>query len=153
MISLIILAQEEMGQGLLNAVEHVLGSRPSALDVQPIDYHKSPESLTQALVARIQKIDQGDGVLILADIYGSSHTNAACWLLVPGHIELVSGVNLPMLVRVLNYRNLPMDELLRKAQSGGTEGIVRGTPPARTADDSRDGGGRTASGTAVEGKR
>lgn len=137
MISLIILAQKEMGEGLLNAVEHVLGTRPSALVVQPIDYHQSTEMLTQALAARIQKIDQGDGVLILADIYGSSHTNAACWLLAPGRVELVSGVNLPMLVRVLNYRNLPMSELLRKAQSGGTEGIVRGTPPARAVEGKR----------------
>ncbi len=137
MISLVILAQKEMGEGLLNAVEHVLGARPSGLDIQPIDYHQSPEMLTQALTARLQKIDQGDGVLILADIYGSSHTNAACWLLVPGRIELVSGVNLPMLVRLLNYRNLPMNELLRKAQSGGAEGIVRGTPPARAAEGKR----------------
>ena len=137
MIGLIVLAQGKMGEGLLNAVEHVLGARPKAFDIQPIDYRQPPETLTQALAARIQKIDQGDGVLILADIYGSSHTNAACWLLVPGHIELVSGVNLPMLVRVLNYRHLPMGELLRKAQSGGAEGIVRGTPSTRAAEGKR----------------
>ena len=137
MIGLVILAQKEMGEGLLNAVEHVLGTRPSGLEVQPIDYHQSPETLTQALTVRLQKIDQGDGVLILVDIYGSSHTNAACWLLSPGRIELVSGVNLPMLVRVLNYRHLPMNELLRKAQSGGTEGIVRGTPPGRAVEGQR----------------
>jgi len=137
MISLIILAQEDLGKGLLNAVEHVLGNQPSALAIQPIDYHQSQEALAQALAARIQKIDQGDGVLILADIYGSSHTNAACRLLVPGRIELVSGVNLPMLVRVLNYRNLSMDELLRKAQSGGAEGIVRAAPPLRATEGKR----------------
>jgi len=137
MISLIILAQDDLGRGLLNAVEHVLGNRPTLLDIQPIDYHQPQEALAQALSARIHKIDQGDGVLILADIYGSSHTNAACRLLVPGHIELVSGVNLPMLVRVLNYRNLSMDELLRKAQSGGAEGIVRATPPSLAAKGKR----------------
>jgi PTS system ascorbate-specific IIA component len=137
MISLIILAQEDLGRGLLNAIEHVLGTRPSALDIQPINYHQPQEALVQALAARIQKIDQGDGVLILADIYGSSHTNAAVRLLVPGRIELVSGVNLPMLVRVLNYRSLAMDELLRKAQSGGAEGIVRATPPARATEGKR----------------
>ena len=137
MISLIILAQEDLGRGLLSAIEHVLGNRPDRLDIQPIDYHQPQETLAQALAARIRKIDQGDGVLILADIYGSSHTNAACRLLVPGHIELVSGVNLPMLVRVLNYRNLGMDELLRKAQSGGAEGIVRATPPARATEGKR----------------
>jgi len=137
MISLIILAQEELGRGLLNAIEHVLGARPTALEIQAIDYHQSQESLAQALAARIAKLGSGDGVLILADIYGSSHTNAACRLLVPGRIELVSGVNLPMLVRVLNYRHLPMNELLRKAQSGGTQGIVCGSAPARTAEGNR----------------
>lgn len=134
MISLIVLAQEDFGKGLLSAIEHVLGARPTALEIQPIDYHQSQEALTQALTVLIQKIDQGDGVLILADIYGSSHTNAACRLLVPGRVELVSGVNLPMLVRVLNYRNLSMEKLLGKAQTGGTEGIVCATPPARATE-------------------
>lgn len=137
MISLILLTQGDMGNGLLNAIEHVLGKRPGALEVQPIDYHESQDALAQALAQRIRHLDQGDGVLILADIYGSSHTNAACRLLVPGRIELVSGVSLPMLVRALNYRHLSMDELLRKAISGGTEGIVRATPTTRAAEGGR----------------
>jgi len=137
MISLIILAQGDMGEGLLHAIEHVLGKRPAALEVQPIDYHESQDSLGEALAKRIARLDQGQGVLILADIYGSSHTNVACQLLQTGHVELVSGVNLPMLVRVINYRHLSMEALLRKALSGGTEGIVQATPKSRSA-----GGGR-----------
>jgi len=124
MISIIILAQQDMANGLINAIEHVLGNRPQALDVQPIDYHESQEALAQALDTRIQRLDQGHGVLILADIYGSSHTNAACRLLKPGRVELVSGVNVPMLLRVLSHRRLGMAELVRKALSGGTDGIV-----------------------------
>jgi PTS system ascorbate-specific IIA component len=137
MISLIILAQGDMGEGLLNAIEHVLGKRPQALEVQPIHYHESQELLVQALGRRIETLDQGDGVLILADIYGSSHTNAACRLLRPGRVELVSGVNLPMLVRVLNYRHLSMEELLAKAISGGAEGIVRASTRPRSAEGGR----------------
>lgn len=137
MISIIILAQADLGRGLLNAVEHVLGSKPTDFDIQPIDYHESQESLAQALAARIKKMDHGDGVLILADIYGSSHTNAACRLLSPGQVELVSGINLPMLVRVLNYRHLSMNELVRKAQTGGAQGIVCGTPSPRAVGDKR----------------
>jgi PTS system mannose-specific IIA component len=132
MISLIILAQQEMAQGLLSAIEHVLGQHPPNLDIQPIDYHQPQEQLAQALAARIQKLDQGDGVLILADIYGSSHTNAAVRMLTPGRVELISGVNVPMLLRVVSYRNLSMAELLRKAISGGTEGIVRAAMPAES---------------------
>ena len=130
MISLIILAQQDMAQGLLNAIEHVLGKVPPGLDIQPIDYHQPHEDLATALGERIRRLDQGDGVLILADVYGSSHTNAACRLLAPGRVELVSGVNVPMLLRVLSYRTLGMSELLRKAMSGGTEGIVRAALPA-----------------------
>lgn len=137
MISLILLTQGDMGNGLLNAIEHVLGKRPAALEVQPIDYHESQDALAQALATRVRRLDQGDGVLVLADIFGSSHTNAACRLLVPGRVELVSGVSLPMLVRALNYRHLAMEELLRKAISGGAEGIVRATPATRTAERGR----------------
>lgn len=137
MISLIILAQGDMGEGLLHAVEHVLGKRPAALEIQPIDYRESQDTLGQALAKRITRLDQGQGVLILADIFGSSHTNVACQLLQPGRVELVSGVNLPMLVRVLNYRHLSIESLLRKALSGGTEGIVHATPKSCSA-----GGGR-----------
>jgi PTS system mannose-specific IIA component len=135
MISIIILAQQDMAQGLVNAIEHVLGQHPPRLDIQPIDYHQPQEQLAAALAARIRKVDQGDGVLILADVYGSSHTNAAVHLLAPGRIELVSGVNVPMLLRVVSYRNLSMQELLRKAISGGTEGIVRAST---LHDDSGD---------------
>jgi len=137
MISLILLTQGDMGNGLLNAIEHVLGKRPPALEVQPIDYHDSQEALVQALAQRVAHLNQGDGVLILADIFGSSHTNAAYRLLDPGQVELVSGVNLPMLVRVLTYRDRNMGELLRKAVSGGTEGIVRAEPHPRSAGGRR----------------
>jgi PTS system ascorbate-specific IIA component len=137
MISLIILAQEDMAKGLLNAIEHVLGRIPPGLDIQPIDYHESQELLATALGERIRRLDQGDGVLILADVYGSSHTNAACRLLAPGRVELVSGVNVPMLLRVVSYRTLGMDELLRKAMSGGTEGIVRAGTAGRGAEAGR----------------
>jgi PTS system ascorbate-specific IIA component len=137
MISLIILAQEDMAKGLLNAIEHVLGRIPPGLDIQPIAYHQPQEELAAALGERIRRLDQGEGVLILADVYGSSHTNAACRLLASGRVELVSGVNVPMLLRVLSYRTLSMDELLRKAMSGGTEGIVRAALPASCPEAGR----------------
>lgn len=137
MISLIILAQDDMAKGLLHAIEHVLGRIPPALEIQPIDYHQPQEALAAALGERIRRLDQGDGVLVLADVYGSSHTNAACRLLAPGRIELVSGVNVPMLLRVLSYRTLGMNELLRKAMSGGTEGIVRAALPAPASGANR----------------
>ncbi|MDA8389919.1 MAG: PTS fructose transporter subunit IIA [Gammaproteobacteria bacterium] len=127
MIGLVILAQRDIAVGLLEAVDHVLGHRPQALVAFPVSYDTPPDQLGRTLHATIAGLDHGDGVLILADIYGATHINVACRLLEPQHIELVTGVNLPMLIRVLNYRDRPLGEVIQKALSGGMEGIVRAT--------------------------
>lgn len=137
MIGLLILAQEDLGKGLLRSVEHVLGKLPPGVDLVPVDYNLPPEHLVQALKERFSSLDQGDGILILADVYGASHTNIACGMLRKGHIELVSGVNLPMLIRVVNYRNLSMDALIAKAMTGGAEGIVCAPNTLRKAETRR----------------
>jgi PTS system ascorbate-specific IIA component len=64
-------------------------------------------------------------VLVLTDIYGATPSNVAVRLLKPGRIEGVSGVNLPMLIRALNYREQPLATVIEKSLSGGTEGIMR----------------------------
>lgn len=137
MIGLLILAQEHLGKGLLHSVEHVLGTLPPQLEAMPVDYLKMPEQIVQALGPYLARLDQGQGVLILADVYGASHTNAACRLLSKNHVELVTGVNLPMLIRVLNYRDLTLENLIAKAVSGGVEGIVCAPHPQRAAEGGR----------------
>src|SRR5438552_9035050 len=103
MIGLLILGQREFAAGLIKAVEHTFGNRPPALDTAGIDYIQPPEQIDDLLRERIARVDQGDGVLILADVYGTTHTNVACRLLERGRVELVSGANLPMLLRTLTY--------------------------------------------------
>lgn len=124
MIGLLILAQKDIATGLLATVEHTLGGRPPRLDILAVEYGESPEAFGARLVERLQALDEGQGVLILADIYGATHTNVANRLLRRGHIEMVTGVNVPMLLKVLNYRHLAMDEIIDKALSGGCGGIV-----------------------------
>ncbi|MDA8362335.1 MAG: PTS fructose transporter subunit IIA [Gammaproteobacteria bacterium] len=137
MIGLLILAQTDFGIGLLRSAEHVLGNLPSGIEALPIDYELPQEQLEQAIRQRLGHLDRGKGVLILADIYGASHTNTACRLLRKSHVELVSGVNLPMLIRVLNYRNLDMEGLIAKALTGGPEGIVSAPAALRKAGPDR----------------
>lgn len=127
MIGLLILAQKDIGCGILQAVEHVLGEYPVGLDAFPVNYDQNPEQLSTAFEGTLRKLDSGDGVLILADIYGATHINVACRLLQHHRIELVAGVNLPMVIRVLNYRHLPMPDLIDTALKGGAEGILCAT--------------------------
>ena len=137
MIGLLILAQADFGKGLLRSAEHVLGELPPGVETLPVDYELPQELLEQAIAERLKQLDHGQGVLILADIYGASHTNTACRLLRKNHIELVSGVNLPMLIRILNYRGLDMAGLVAKALTGGPEGIVSAPVELRKAEPRR----------------
>lgn len=124
MIGVIILAQANIGKGLIAAATHTLGECPKDLKALPVTYQESPETLLKIIAEMIAQLDRDNGVLILADIYGATHTNTACRLLKRGRIEMIAGVNLPMLIRVLNYRHENLDELIDKALSGGSGGIV-----------------------------
>lgn len=126
MTGVLILAQRDIGNGLLNAVEHVMGERPPHVEAFPVSYDQAPERLIESLRTFVRRLDDGSGVLILADIYGATHINAACRLIEKTRIELVAGVNLPMLIRVLNYRDLELPQLVDKAVNGGREGICTG---------------------------
>lgn len=130
MIAILIFAQRNFGEGLLHSIEHVLGNVPPGIEAFAVDYYRSPELTEQALRERIGRFAANDGVLILADIYGASHTNAACRILEPGRVELVCGVNLPMVIRALNYRDRDLATVTAKAISGGAEGIVSGSRQA-----------------------
>lgn len=129
MIGLLIVAEKNVGAGLIATAQHTLGGRPTQLEATEFEHSASPEHIEAKLREGVRQVDQGEGVLILADLYGATHTNIACRLLARGRIELVTGVNLPMLLRVLNYRQLKMDDLIDKALSGGCGGIVCASNP------------------------
>ena len=131
MIGLLILTEKKMGAALIAAIEHTLGSRPPQIEAAELEYSTAPEAIDALLKQGLQKVDRGDGVLILADVYGATHTNVACRLLVRGRVELITGVNLPMLLRALNYRHLKLNELVEKALSGGCGGIICAAHPVK----------------------
>jgi PTS system ascorbate-specific IIA component len=85
-----------------------------------------PAVLLPQAVEQVRKLDEEGcgGVLVLSDIYGATPCNIASRLLQAGRVEGVAGVNLPMLVRALAYRNLPLDKLVEKVIEGGVAGIV-----------------------------
>lgn len=129
MIGVLILGQKEFAEGLVKAVEHTFGNRPPAIEAVGIDYSQPPERIAELIRGQVARVDQGDGVLILADIYGTTHTNLACRLVKRGRVELISGASLPMVLRTLTYRGLDMDELIDRTLSGGFNGIICANNP------------------------
>ncbi len=91
-----------------------------------------PERVLQDARHAARRLDSGDGVLVLTDMYGATPSNIACRLRTFHHVRVVSGVNLPMLIRVLNYPELELEELADKAISGGRDGVLTCTPKDTT---------------------
>lgn len=123
MIGLLIVAHGTLGESLIECATYVLGSRPPKL--LPLDVRDCSNTNEIVAVARAQlaELDTGDGVLVLADIYGATPCNMLCSLIEPGRVDLVAGVNLPMLLKVLTYRHESLAELIERAQRGGHGGI------------------------------
>lgn len=128
MIGILIIAHGTLGESLIHCASHVLNKRPARLKQLGVTAQDDPLLLLPNARALVHELDDGSGVLILSDMYGGSPSNIAGKLLVPGHIEGVAGVNLPMLIRALTYRDRPLATLVTKAVSGGCEGVIR-IPP------------------------
>ncbi len=130
MIGILIVSHGAFGESLIHSASHVLGKRPLYVRQVGITVHDDPEALIPVAEDHIRFIDRGSGVLVLTDIYGATPSNVAQRLLVPGRVEGLAGVNLPMLIRALTYREEPLETVIAKALSGGTEGVIRMPPPA-----------------------
>jgi PTS system ascorbate-specific IIA component len=129
MVGILIIAHANLGESLIHCATHVLGGRPPNLIQIGVTMHDDPQQLLPQAIKLARQLDQGEGVLVLTDVYGASPANIACQLLIPGRVEGVAGVNLPMLVRALTYRNEPLKVVVGKALSGGVEGVMQ-MPPA-----------------------
>lgn len=125
MIGVLIVAHGTLGESLIHCASHVLGRRPMRVRQLGITIHDDPDALLPQAQDLIQHLDDGSGVLVLTDIYGATPANLVARLLVPGHIEALAGVNLPMLIRALTYRERSLPEVIDKAVSGGRDGVMQ----------------------------
>ena len=127
MIGILIIAHGNLGESLIHCVSHVMGKSPPQLACLAMGTDDDPSDLLPQAQLLVKTLDTGEGVLILSDMYGASPCNLVVKLISPSHVEGVAGVNLPMLVRVLNYRDKPIKICLEKAISGGRDGVVHFT--------------------------
>jgi mannose PTS system EIIA component len=138
MVGILIVAHGTLGESLIHCASHVMGTRPMQLMQLGVTVHDDPQQLLPQAIKLVKQLDQGDGVLVLTDVYGATPSNLAAKLLSPGRVEGVAGVNLPMLVRALTYRREPLKVVVSKAMSGGVEGVMQ--MPAGSTRDAAAGG-------------
>lgn len=125
MIGIVLVTHTEYGLYLLKAAELILGPHENCFFVS-VDVTKEVEKSLAEIKSRVKQADQGDGVVLLTDMFGGTPTNLSLSLLNLGEheLEVITGVNLPMLLRVLGSRKLSLVDLAKEAKAAGTQGIV-----------------------------
>ena len=123
-VGLLLITHEGIGSKLLETAKNMLGACPLSTAVVEVPLDSAIDKIKQQAFEQIQALDQGNGVLLLTDLYGSTPSNIAHDFITHSNCSLVTGVNLPMLVRILNYPQLQLDEMAQKAFSGGHDGIL-----------------------------
>lgn len=129
-VGLVTITHGRIGEELVEAARQILG-RP-VLPVRHFAFgpDDDPGAVQRSLRAAVEELDAEDGVLVLSDLYGATPCNIARRLTPEHHVRVLSGVNLPMVLRVLNYADLDLDTIARRAAEGGRIGVIDCGPRA-----------------------
>ena len=123
-VGVLLVTHENIGEILLQTVRRVLEVCPLQTRCLPVPFDSDPDEIQQEASQMLQALNKGDGVLILTDMYGSTPSNIAHRLSQPGKIMVVTGLNLPMMIKVMNYPNLNLEQLVEVAVEGGKSGVL-----------------------------
>ncbi len=123
--AVLLITHGRLSQHLVDTVSEMLGGQLSLnTDVLEVRSVLDPDVLIKQGERLIHKLDQGDGVLILTDAFGSTPSNIANRVARSGQCRVVAGVNLPMLIRIYNYPKRHLDALAQTALEGGQRGVI-----------------------------
>ena len=123
-VGILIISHNGIGASIFGTANFMI--KEIALDIKLLSANREsdPEELLNSAISLLSELDKGDGVLVLTDLYGSTPSNIAHRLHEHAHVNVVSGLNLSMLIRVINYPELNLDDLTEKAYSGGIDGVT-----------------------------
>lgn len=123
MIGVLLITHDHLGQTLLDVIEQTFTNLSLPAKTLPIYPDTDPIICVEKAKALANELNQGDGLLVLTDIFGATPANIAQQL-ASDDVFLIHGINLPMLFRIFNYPNLSLSELLDKAVNAGHDGII-----------------------------
>jgi len=124
MIGIVIVTHSQLGDALIGAAEFIIGSRPESIESVSIDLSENAEKLRGKIDRGIKKVMGQEGVIILTDMFGGTPSNLSYSFLEEGHIEVLSGVNLPILIQAVNRRKkMELDQLAADLEAFGKKSI------------------------------
>lgn len=123
-IGLLIITHNDVGRVLLDTATAMLGMQTLPVALLGVPPDRDPDALLDRAHQLAREADTGSGVLVLTDLFGSTPSNIATALQRDHRVIVVAGLNMPMLLRVMNYPKLGLAEIAEKALSGGRDGVM-----------------------------
>jgi PTS system mannose-specific IIA component len=123
MVGVVLVTHPHLGEEFIRSAEMICGKMLRVLTVS-IDTRKEVEELRRGIAEAIKKVDDGDGVLILTDMFGGTPSNMSLAFLQEDRVEVLTGLNLPMMIKLSNCREgRPLKELARMVKEAGQKNI------------------------------
>ena len=109
MIGIVIVTHSQLGDALIEAAEFILGDRPDTMVSVSINLKENVDKLRKKISEAIKEVDRNKGILILTDMFGGTPSNLSYSFLEEGKVEVISGVNLPILIKAADFQKKEMD--------------------------------------------
>ena len=132
MIGILVISHEPLGTALLHCTRHIFGRLPTQLAALDVIPDEDPDAACGAARDLMARINDGSGVVVLTDLYGATPSRIAASLVEPFRVVVVAGVSLPMLVKALNSRRLPLEEMADALMSSARNAVVEIPPQPST---------------------
>ena len=124
-VGILLITHEGVGSALLAVATRLLRTLPLKAEALDVPFDGDPDALLPLASAALRRVDGGHGVLVLTDLYGATPSNVAAKVARLGTpVRRVSALSLPMLLRVMNYAELELDELPAVASAGARNGVI-----------------------------
>jgi PTS system ascorbate-specific IIA component len=125
MVGILLLTHAPLGRAFIDAATHVFRSAPSQIEAIDVVADQDPAEVQQLAMAAIARVNDGAGVLVITDVMGGTPSNCTLQLCLPGQVEVIAGISLPMLLRAITYRHNTLDVAVEMALAGGQSGACR----------------------------
>jgi len=122
-VGILIISHNGIGAALFGTANFMIDDNPLNVKLLSANRDSDTDDLYESAILLVKELDDGDGVLVLTDLYGSTPSNIAHSLHEHANINIVTGLNLSMLIRIFNYPDLNLADMTEKAYSGGVDGI------------------------------
>jgi len=123
-VSILTITHGNLGHELLFTAKSMLGELPLKYKSLSVSENCNPDELLNKAIQLCSELEEGDGILVLSDIFGSTPSNICNKLKSNSNVHVITGLNLPMLIRVMNYPELGLQDLVDKALTGAHDGII-----------------------------